>query len=137
MRSEHPRHAPVRLNGLPEITPEMVDFYVRHGRRLQARAIQAAIRRGWSALGALRARRDTVAGDAARTVAHDADPRPGDLAETARNALAAIRSSAELLREDGIAPAERSRFADIVLIEERRLGALLARLLDGGRRSVP
>ncbi len=63
-------------------------------------------------------------------------PSSAELAETALNALAAIRSSAELLREDGIAPAERSRFAEIVLAEERRLGTLVAQLVEGGRRSA-
>jgi nitrogen-specific signal transduction histidine kinase len=137
MRKEVRKHKPVWLHSLPEITPEMVDFYVRRGKRLQSRAIREAIRRGWSALTAApSARREAPGGRVAEPESQAADQRPWELAENARNALAAIRSSAELLREDGIAPAERSRFAEIVLAEERRLGALLGQLVDGGRRSA-
>ncbi len=121
MRNKSVRPFSVRPE-LPEVSAEMIEFHVRRGRQLQAMAIGDALRRGWHVLGF---------GVSA------AEPPSGELAENARNALAAIRSSAELLREDGIAPAERSRFAEIVLAEERRLGTLLAQLLDDGRRSAP
>jgi hypothetical protein len=47
------RHPAARPDWLQEITPELVEFHVRRGKRLQAMALAAAARRGWSALAAL------------------------------------------------------------------------------------
>ncbi len=57
------------------------------------------------------------------------DARPGFDAEILIPALASIRSSAEILRDTpDIDPAERRRFAEIVLAEEARLEKLVAEM---------
>lgn len=122
MQNETKHHSPDRAERRPEITPELIDLHVRRGKHLQAMEVARVTRLVWRAL-SLRTLR-----------ARGSAPRQGDLAEVVGSALASIRFSAERLLDERIDPAERSRFAEIVLAEERRLQALVSHLIDRGHR---
>ncbi|MEM9735014.1 MAG: hypothetical protein AAF908_00215 [Pseudomonadota bacterium] len=73
-----------------------------------------------------------------RTQSRDVEagiPSRGPLSEDILNALTAIRSSAEVLRDfPEIDPRQQRRFVEIVLAEEARLEALMPGLMGPGRR---
>lgn len=101
-----------------EITPELVDSYVRYGKHLRSAMVGAMFARAWSAVAQIW--RPAQAAPAIR---------PETVAERFANGLAAIRSSAELLRDDAkLTEAERARFVRVVLEEELRLERLLREL---------
>lgn len=108
-------------------TPEEIERHVRNGRRLRAEAITATIRgmAGWLLSGP----RGAVADVPARLEEN------GELPERAtplRSPLMAIRSSAEILRDNpDLTPAQRARFVEILLAEEQRLERLIARAFGG------
>ena len=105
-----------------EITPEVIDYYIRYGNHLRAATMAAML----AGLGRRIAR---LWGGGA-----DAQPAEQTTAERFANGLAAIRSSAEILRDTpDLAATERARFVAIVLEEERRL----ARALDSLPQHLP
>ena len=109
------------------IPPELIAHYVARGHRLRAEAVAAMARRL-----AARVRwffvptpESEEAGEAG-----PADPL-SVLASDLRSPLTAIRSSAEILRDNpDINSDKRRRFVDVVLTEEARLEALIARMLE-------
>ncbi len=109
-----PYHVPDTV----ELTPELVDYYIRYGNRLRSAVIAAMAARAWHAVAGIW--RPAGAGDA----------RPVEtVAERFANSLAAIRSSAEHLRDaPDLTEAEHDRFVRIVLEEEIRLEQMLAEL---------
>jgi signal transduction histidine kinase len=109
------------------VTPDLVACYVARGRDLRAQAIARMARQGVARVRALfgHARRGERPHEAGLE-----DPL-SILAGDFRSPLIAIRSSAEILRDNpDIDSVKRRRFVDIVLLEEARLEALVARLLD-------
>lgn len=118
----HMRRRIARGDGLDvrEITPEVIDYHIRYGNHLRAAVIASWARQLGAGLSRLW-----------RPV--PARPRQETMAEKFANGLAAIRCSAELLRDGGdLSPEERARFVSIVLEEEARLEAML-RELSGTR----
>lgn len=105
----------------PTITPELIAAHVRLGHELRAEAIGRMARRVSQKLrGFLGAPRRSEATE---------DPL-SLLAGGLRSPLSAIRTSAEILRDNpDIDDAKRKRFVDIVLAEEARLEALILRML--------
>lgn len=102
-------------------TPEEIRGHIEKGRRLRAEATAAGLRWVARRIGAAFRRGEARA-------------RPG-LAVRLRSSLTAIRSSAEILRDNPDLPsAERARFLQILLIEEGRLEALAEKLASGGRQ---
>lgn len=100
-----------------DISPETIDYYVRYGNHLRAATFAAYL----SGFGSW----------IARLVGAEAKPRPSidTVADRFANGLAAIRSSAEILRDTpDLNDAERARFVAIVLEEERRLAGVLEAL---------
>ena len=106
----------------PQITPEMVDYYVRYGQRLRSAMIAMAISRAWASIARL------WRAPAMESV------RPIEMkAERFANSLAAIRSSAESLRDaKDMSEVERARFVRIVLEEEFRLEQMLSETVRRG-----
>ncbi len=101
-----------------EFTLAEIENYYRHGRQLQAEIIARAIGRAF--------RRLKGAASAA------AETGQGDVAHTMTSSLAAIRSTAELLRDHpNLDIAERKRFLGRLLEEEQRLERLLPKALQG------
>ena len=109
------------LEKAPDFSQDLVDYHVRQGKRLRAEAFQDLL--------------GGVAGLFRKSPAAEAaEGGNGERETTLRASLAAIRSAAELLRDNpGIAPAERRRFVDIVLAEEQRLERLLPGIVPAGR----
>ena len=112
---------PVNLTRLtPGVPPtlEEVDMYVRRGRRLRAEAFSDFLLSLFS--------KTSVDRNAAQTNKPEVGDTHGATGKL-RNSLAAIRSAAELLRDNpGVEAAERQRFINIVLMEEARLERLLS-----------
>ena len=109
------------------IPPELVAHYVARGHRLRAEAVAAMARRLWA--------RVRWFFEPTREGKPIGEAGPGDplsaLASDLRSPLTAIRSSAEILRDNpDIDWEKRRRFVDVVLTEEARLEALVARMLD-------
>lgn len=105
----------------PEITPELVAAYVRLGRELRAEAIARVARQFSDRLRRLFR--------SPRRVEEGEDPL-SLLAGGLRSPLSAIRTSAEILRDNpDIDDVKRKRFVDIVLAEEARLEALVLQML--------
>lgn len=105
-------------------TQAQIDRAIRRAHRLRARATSSLFRRfgAWlrSSGAALAGRRPTA-------------DRP---AEASLNALAALRSSAEILRDNpDLDRAQRGRLVDIVLAEEAKLEAIAAKVFGPGRAS--
>ena len=106
-----------RLTPDVQMTPELMDSYIRRGRRLRAEAFSEFLNGLFS-----RTPEPAKAPDLQST-----ETDPGKF----KNSLTAIRCAAELLRDNpGIALAERQRFIDIVLTEEARLERLVGRGLN-------
>lgn len=109
----------------PEITSEMVDYYVQYGNHLRAAAMATFF-------AGLTRRIAQVWGGGTT-----AKPAEQTVAERFANGLAAIRSSAEILRDTpDLAEAERARFVAIVLEEERRLARALDALPSHAQHAV-
>ena len=105
----------------PEITPELVAAYVRLGHGLRAEAIARMARQVSDWLRRLfRSPRR----------AEEVEDPLSLLAGGLRSPLSAIRTSAEILRDNpDIDDVKRKRFVDIVLAEEARLEALVLQML--------
>lgn len=121
-----PSAAPYRPAHQP-VTPELVAYYVARGQQLRAQTIARMARhlaakvRAFFAPGQ-RSEQPTAVGPE--------DPL-SVLASDFRSPLTAIRSSAEILRDNpDIDSVRRRRFVDIVLVEEARLEALVSQILD-------
>jgi hypothetical protein len=106
------RAAPAQVH---EVTPEAVAYYIAYGHRLRSAMVAQMMSRAWSAVSRLW-RGDTVV-----------DPATSEhIAEKFANSLAAIRSSAEHLRDSpDLSKVEHDRFVRIVLDEEIRLERML------------
>lgn len=108
---------------VPDITPELIDAYIRRGREMQAEELRRLLRGLGLRLRALvRAarRRPSPAAAVLAEVAGDLGPR-----------LTSIRSSAELLRDHpDIDPDARSRAVETVLAEEARIERVVAGMLE-------
>lgn len=101
-----------------EITPEIIDHHIAYGNRLRSAMIAQMISRAWHGFARL------WRGDVATVKAS-----PETVAEKFANSLAAIRSSAEQLRDvPGLSKSQHDRFVRIVLEEEVRLERLLDEL---------
>lgn len=124
--ASEPPHANDRSTYRP-VPPELIAHYVARGHHLRAEALAAMARRL-----AARVRwffEPTPEGEATGKAGPE-DPL-SILASDLRSPLTAIRSSAEILRDNpDIDSVKRRRFVDIVLAEEARLEALVARMLD-------
>lgn len=115
---------------------EEIEWHMRNGRRLRAEAIAATFGGLFRRLG-----REAVRPFASRAVPTP-DPRgQGGVADAAfaeaatplRSPLMAIRSSAEILRDNpDLTPAQRARFVEILLAEEQRLERMIALAFGGG-----
>lgn len=93
-----------------DITPEAVDNHVSRARKVRAQAFKAFISRLFT---------NTQADQFDREMSPNGE-------NMLRSSLTAIRSAAELLRDNpGITATERRRFIDIVLNEEARLEKIL------------
>ncbi|QIE55497.1 hypothetical protein G5B40_08515 [Pikeienuella piscinae] len=93
---------------VPDITFEEIDAAMSRARRLRAEAVAAGFAGLWRAPARLFTR---------RAAPHHV-----------RTSLTALRSSAEILRDNPeIDPAQRRRLVDIVLAEEARLERLIGR----------
>lgn len=106
-------------------TPAEVERHLRRAERLRSytlRRLVAAVPRR--------------VGAAARGL-FGAVPRPGrgdEAAALLRSPLTAMRCAAEILRDNpDLPPAERSRFLQVLLAEERRMEDLIAGLLEPRR----
>ncbi len=110
-----------------QVTPDRIADYVARGRDLRAHAIARIARQ-------VSGRVRTLFGHARQGERpHEAGARDplSILAGDFKSPLTAIRSSAEILRDNpDLDTAKRKRFVDIVLMEEARLEALVTRLLD-------
>lgn len=117
--SDEPTYRPV--------PSELIAHYVARGRRLRAEAVAAMARRLAS-----RVRWFFVpTPDSEATGGAGPEDPLSVLASDLRSPLTAIRSSAEILRDNpDIDSVRRRRFVDVVLTEEARLEALVARMLD-------
>lgn len=104
-------------------TPEEVAWHVRNAQRLRSQVIGSALRAG--------ARRLRAAGaQAARAVCGAG--QGSEATAALRSPLTAMRCAAEILRDNpDLPPAERSRFLQVLLAEERRMEELVAGLLEG------
>lgn len=106
---------------VPEISAEMVDAYVRRGKRLQAEAMRAAAGALWRRLRG----------------AERPDRRDAPLSQSLLNALAAMRASMEVLRDaPDISAEDRARFLRAALHEEARVESLVRKVLSGGRETA-
>ena len=122
-QAREPLAAPYR-----HVTPDLVAYYVARGRQLRAQAIARIARHLTGRVRAL----FSPARRADRGEAAGAEEALSALASGFRSPLTAIRSSAEILRDNpDIDSVRRRRFLDIVLMEEARLEALVSQLLDG------
>ena len=111
------------------VSPEMIDQYVRLGYQLRSKAVTEMSQRLTRRIGAFFRRGPEKAPEAGED-----DPQ-GLLAHHLITPLSAIRSSAEILRDNpGIDSRERQRFVDIVLAEEARLESLLSRMISASDR---
>ncbi len=103
-------------------SPEEIDRHLRNGRTLRAEATGAAARGLWRWLHGGRAAGRSLPAQGAEV---------GEFPEQAtplRSPLMAIRSSAEILRDNpDLTPAQRARFVAILIAEEQRLERLIAR----------
>lgn len=98
-------------------TPAEIEHHIVSARRIRAEAIAAA----FAGLGRI--------GRAALRQPADGPDIAAEAATAARPPLAAIRSSAEILRDNPDMPlTQRARFIDIVLAEEARLERLITSL---------
>ncbi|MEO0362681.1 MAG: hypothetical protein AAF322_16290 [Pseudomonadota bacterium] len=108
-------------------TPAEVDAYVARAHELRSEAMAEGLRAVGRAFARLFARRPK------------ADATAEAEAEAARNALSGLRASAEILRDEpDVSPARRRRLVEIILAEEARLEAMLARFAarsDGSERA--
>ncbi|MEM8756021.1 MAG: hypothetical protein AAGF90_23970, partial [Pseudomonadota bacterium] len=108
-------------------TPAEVDAYVARAHELRSEAMAEGVRAVGRAFARLFARRPK------------ADATAEAEAEAARNALSGLRASAEILRDEpDVSPARRRRLVEIILAEEARLEAMLARFAarsDGSERA--
>lgn len=107
-----------------DITPEMVDRYIRQGSRLRSQAI-------YSFLGSLfrwrRGARHVAEAQATPAAGPSVQPEPQPLL----NALSAMRSAMEVLRDvPELSKRDRIRFADMALTEEARVERMLNELLN-------
>jgi signal transduction histidine kinase len=126
------RHPGGGADGLPgacyqPVSPEVVACYIARGHHLRAQAIARMARQGLAKLRGLigQARHGELPAEASRE-----DPL-SVLASDFRSPLTAIRSSAEILRDNpDMDSVKLRRFVDIVLAEEARLEALVSRMLD-------
>lgn len=104
--------APDAMAEFPKITSEMIAAAIMNGRRMRAEATRDMFIWLW--------RRPTAVAHRMRSARPEAAPKP--TIPGARNALSALRASAELLRDNPeIEPEQRRRLVDIVLTEEARL----------------
>lgn len=98
-----------------------IDRAVRRAHRLRARATAVIFRRIGQGIGST----------GARLLGLRARPNGDEL--SSMNALAALRSSAEILRDNpDLDRAQRSRLVDVVLTEEAKLEALAAKMFRRG-----
>lgn len=121
-----PSPAPSPPLGLGE--REVLEFHIARGRRLRAEALAhmagatARALSHWLAVG--KARRNAPAGDDALSL----------LADQLRAPLTAIRSSAEILRDNPqLLPRQRRHFIEIVIAEDRRLTKLIDQILGASK----
>lgn len=109
------------------VPPELIAHYVARGRHLRAEALADMARR---LAARVRWFFEPTPESEATGKAGPEDPL-SVLASDLRSPLTAIRSSAEILRDNpDIDSVKRRRFVDVVLAEEARLEALVARMLD-------
>lgn len=104
----------------PFPTPAEIDVHIARARKMRAEAIAQTCTTLFSA--------------ARASVRRLSGTRPATVdAETAlRSPLAAIRSSAETLRDNpDLTPAQRARFLDILIAEEQRLEEMIAGAFGG------
>jgi len=121
--AQYPGHQPTYR----PIPPELIAHYVGRGHRLRAEAVAAMARR---LAARVRWFFEPTPESEATGEAGPADPL-SVLASDLRSPLTAIRSSAEILRDNpDIDSEKRRRFVDVVLTEEAQLEALVARMLD-------
>ena len=126
MSSLHPasadHHSVAPLFPAPAVpTSEEIARAIASGNRLRAHALGDAIRRLWHSV--------TAPFDRSRP-----KERPD---EPVANALAAIRSAAELMRDNpDLDASDRTRFVNMVLREEARLETMLDKWRGGGLRAA-
>ena len=108
------------------VTPELVDHYLRRGYQLRSKAVSQMSRQLSRRVGAF-FQRPRRPGKQEKTAVKDPH---GDLADSLISPLSAIRSSAEILRDNpGIGSQEHQKYLEIVLAEEARLESLLVGML--------
>ncbi|MFK7943961.1 MAG: hypothetical protein AB8B85_13750 [Paracoccaceae bacterium] len=110
-----------------QITPEMIDYYIKYGNHLRAATLASYTK---------------MLGDRIARLWGGGQVTPKPASETVSdrfaNSLTAIRSSAEILRDTPELDApERARFVAIVLEEERRLARALDALPGLPAQTVP
>ena len=104
-----------------DMTPDVIDYHIRYGNHLRAAVFASWLRRLGQGIARL--------WRPAPVPVRDESP-----AEKFANGLAAIRSSAELLRDErDLTPAEWAKFVRMVLEEEARLEALVRQVSNGLR----
>lgn len=112
---------PLTVDDLPEITPEMVAFYIQRGKTMRSQYILAALRGLF--------KRSETTSDVPVT------SQPASASQTLLNALAAMRSSMEVLRDTpDISEQDRVRFARNALSEEARAERILKDMIGGSAK---
>jgi signal transduction histidine kinase len=113
--------------GRPEavrLTPALLAFYQRRGRRLRAEAVARMAARLGAALLRL------LPLGARRRAAPD-DDFLALVASGLRTPLTSIRSSAEILRDyPDLTPEQRRHFLEVVIAEDERLAQVVTEILD-------
>ena len=127
------------LGERPDITPETIDFYVRRGNRLRAQAIGATFSRLFR-LGSFKSGSGKAPARVPRvktSVETQTMTVAGHTQQHLANALAGLRSSLEILRDNPeISESERVRFARAALRDEARIEFILADLMNGKGRAA-